>query len=328
MTFIRSITKTILAITLSCFAVDGFSQIEMIERPPTEGTEIRYYGTACLTIYRGGNVLLTDPFISNPTLAQAMFGKVETDVDYVEKYINPATFRKVKMVVSGHSHYDHLLDLPYLCKYIPETTPLIGNQTAKHILSYYQLKQPVVAVNDSLGNAESEGLWHYNADSTMRTMAFRSLHPPHFAGINLMNKRYTQDVVSEPVLMRDWQEGKTVAYLVDWLEEGEIDYRVYFSSSMARKPFGLFPEALLEEKAVDDLFISGALLSEFEDAPKPIIDLTKPKRIFLLHWENFFRSKEKPVKPINEKGLGKLIETIKKEYPGIEVIKPVPLNYY
>ena len=305
----------------------AFAQLE--ERPVNPNTEIRYYGTGCFTVQRGDNVLLTDPFISNPSSTQLMFGKVKTDVDYVEKYINPATFRKVHLVIAGHAHYDHLMDMPYLSKYIPEETPVITNRTAKHILAYYQLPQQSIVVNDIWGTDTQEGYWYYSADGTMRTMAFKSQHPPHFAGINFMNKRYTADLTAEPLLMKDWQEGKTLAFMVDWLEEDSITYRMYFSSSLAKQPFGLFPKSLLDEHPIDDLFISAALFSDFEAAPKPLIDLAQPNRIILMHWENFFRSKEKETKALNQKELNKLISKLKETY-GDEmiIIKPEPLNYY
>lgn len=292
-------------------------------------TEIRYYGTGCFTIQRGDNVLFTDPFISNPSSSQVMFGKVKTDVDYVELYVNPATFRKVKLVIAGHAHYDHLMDLPYLSKYIPEDAMIVSNKTAKHILAYYNLPQQTFAINDLIGTDQQEGFWVYSADQSMRVMAFKSQHPPHFAGINMMSKRYSQDLVAEPLMMKDWQEGKTLAFLVDFLEEDTIAYRMYFSSSLAKAPFGLFPKHLLNEHPIDDLFISAALFSDFEKAPKPIIELCQPKRIILMHWENFFRSKEKETKALNKNELNKLIGKLKSTYGDrMEIIKPDPLNYY
>ena len=305
----------------------ALAQLE--ERPVNPNTEIRYYGTACFTIQRGESVLLTDPFIGNPSAAKVMFGRVKTDEEYVEKYINPATFRKAGLVVSGHAHYDHLVDYPYLTKYIPETTPLVANQTAKHILSYYNLPQPIVVMNDSLGTNEKPGVWVYSADSTMRTMAFKSMHPPHIAGLNLMNKRYSEDLVAEPLLASDWQEGKTMAFMVDWLEQDSITYRIYFSSSLAMQPFGLFPKSLLDEHPIDDLFISAILVRNYEDAPKPLIDLARPKRIILMHWENLFKSKEKEAEPMKVKEFDVLYKRLIEDYGGaITIIKAVPLNYY
>lgn len=309
------------------FADRGLAQIE--ERPVNPNTEIRYYGTGCFTIQRGKTTLFTDPFISNPSKSQVMFGKVKTDIDYVEQYINPATFKNVRIVVAGHAHYDHLMDLPYLSKYIPKDAMFVTNRTAKHILAYYNLPQQTFAANDLLGTYQQEGFWVYSADKSMRVMAFKSQHPPQFAGINLMNKRYTSDLIAEPLMMKDWQEGKTLAFMVDFLEEDTIAYRMYFSSSLAKAPFGLFPKHLLNEHPIDDLFISAILVSDFNQAPKPLIDLAKPKRVFLMHWENFFRSKEQEAKAMKSNELKQLMTNLTNTYgDSIQFIKPEPLNYY
>ncbi len=292
-------------------------------------TEIRYYGSSCFTIQRGDNALLTDPFISNPSAAQVMFGKVKTDEDYVDLYVNTGTFRKIRMVVAGHSHYDHLMDMPFLSKYIPEETPVLLNRTGKHLLSWYNLPQPLYVMNDSMGYKERIGKWVYNDEGTMRAMAFRSQHPPQFAGISFMGKRYTEDVLTEPVMMNDWQEGKTMAFIVDWIEEDTIAYRIYFSSAVGNAPYGQFPKELLDEHPIDDMFISAAYFNDFDEAPKPIIDLCRPKRIILMHWENFFRSKEKEVKALREKDLEQLLDRLRREYGSrMQVIKAQPLNYY
>jgi hypothetical protein len=309
--------------------VESFGQIEMIERPKNKNTEIRYYGTGCFTIQRGDNVLLTDPFISNPSVGKLMFGKVRTDTSYVEKYINPATFKKVRMVVSAHAHYDHLMDIPYLSKYIPDESPIVGNRTTKHLLAYYKLAQPSVIVNNQMGTDSTLGKWIYSADSTMRTMAFKSLHPPHIAGINFLKKRYSADLVAEPLLISDWQEGQTLSFMVDFVEGNSISYRMFFMSSMAKSPFGLFPKSILKEHGVDDLFIGSSGKNEFESYPKPVVDLAKPKRIFLIHWENFFRSKDKPFKALDEKSLDEMKAALGRHCAAAtEIIIPIPLNYY
>ncbi len=295
----------------------------------TTETEIRYYGTGCFTIQRGENVLLTDPFIDNPSAARVLFGKIRTDTNYVKQYVNPAAFRKVKLVVAAHAHYDHLMDLPYLAKLIPDSTPIVSNRTAKHLLSYYGLKQPLVIANETMGTHTTMGQWHYSVDSTMRTMAFESIHPPQIAGINFLKKRYTEDLMAEPTLVSDWQEGQTLAFMVDWLEDSVVAYRMFFVSAMARSPFGLFPKELLSEHGIDDLFISASGSMDFSSYPGPLVELCKPGRIFLIHWEQFMRKKDDPFKAIDAKALNAMESQLKKKSPSeVEVITPVPLNYY
>ena len=295
---------------------------------PTQ-TEIRYYGTGCFTVQRGENVLLTDPFIGNPSATKVLFGKIRTDTAYVKLYMNPAALRKVKLVVAAHSHYDHLMDLPYLSRIIPGSTPIVCNKTGKHLLSFYEMKQPSVEANDGMGTETTIGTWHYSADSTMRTMAFESMHPPQTAGINFWNKRYAQDLVAEPSIVSDWQGGQTLSFLVDWLEDSVVAYRMFFLSSMAKTPYGLFPKKLLEEHGVDDLFIGASGSAEYSSFPGPVVDLCKPKRILLIHWENFFRSKEEPFKAIDSNGLEALTKSLKEKCTAeTQIITPIPLNYY
>ncbi|MFT6211447.1 MAG: hypothetical protein ACJATE_002083 [Bacteroidia bacterium] len=292
-------------------------------------TEIRYYGTGCFTIQRGENVLLTDPFIDNPSVTRVLFGKVRTDTSYVMQYLNPAALSKVKLVIAAHAHYDHLMDMPYLSKFIPDSAQIVSSKTSKHLLSYYKLPQDIVVVNNNMGTENKVGQWHYSLDSTMRTMAFKSLHPPHIAGINFLKKRYSQDLVAEPTLVSDWQEGQTLSFMVDWLEDSVVSYRIFFMSSMAKAPFGLFPKELLSERGIDDLFIGSSGTSEYSSYPGPIVELSKPKRIFLIHWENFFRKKDQPFKAIDGKGLKSMEEDLAaKCAPGTQVITAVPLHYY
>ncbi len=292
-------------------------------------TEIRYYGTGCFTIQRGENVLLTDPFIDNPSVTRVLFGKVRTDTSYVKQYLNPAAFGKVKLVIAAHAHYDHLMDMPYLSKFIPDSAQIISSKTSKHLLSYYNLPQEIVAVNNNMGAENEVGQWHYSLDSTMRTMAFKSLHPPHIAGINFLKKRYSEDLVAEPTLVSDWQEGQTLSFMVDWLEDSVIGYRMFFMSSMAKAPFGLFPEELLSERGIDDLFIGSSGKSEYSFYPGPIVELSKPKRIFVIHWENFFRRKDQPFKALDAEGLESMKLDLEKKYSSkAQIITPIPLQYY
>lgn len=296
------------------------------------GTEIRYYGTGCLTIQRGQTAILTDPYVSNIPAFKASLGKVSTDKDYVDLYINPGALRKVKMVVAGHSHYNHLLDLPYLAKYIPSSTPILLNKSGHQTLSYYQLKHQLILVNDVAGNNQQLGYWYYSADSTVRAMAFKSEHQPATDGFlsKLSQQReYSTEVMLEPVLSSEWEAGNVYSYMIDFIEKDTIGYRMVFMSSGAVAPNGMFPKKLLEEYPVNDLFISGSALLEFEAYPTPIIDLCNPERVFLIHWERSGKKKESQQKPIDEEQFELLKSNLAEQYGDlINVVIPKPLNYY
>lgn len=296
------------------------------------GTEIRYYGTGCLTIQRGQTAILTDPYVSNIPAFKASLGKVSTDKDYIDRYINPGALKKVKMVVAGHSHYNHLLDLPYLCKYLPETTPVLLNKAGHQTLAYYELDQQMVVTNDLAGNAQQLGYWYYSTDSTLRAMAFNSEHQPATDGFlsKLSQQReYSTEVMLEPVLSSEWEAGNVYSYIIDFIEKDTIGYRMVFMSSGAVVPNGMFPPKLLNEHPINDLFISGSALLDFEEYPKPIIDLCSPERVFLIHWERSGKKKEEQMKAINEEQLELLKSNLAKHYSdSIKLIIPTPLKYY
>lgn len=296
------------------------------------GTEIRYYGTGCMTVQRGESAILTDPYISNIPAIQAALGKVQTDKKYVELYINPGAFRKVKMVVAGHSHYNHLIDLPYLSQYLPLTAPVLLNYAGHQTLSYYQLKHQMVVVNDIAGMNNQLGFWYYSADSTVRAMAFKSEHQPKFDDFisNLSQQReYSSEVKLEPILSSEWPSGNVYSYVIDFLEKDTIGYRMVFMSSGAVEPNGMFPRKLIDEHPVNDVFISGSANLDFDEYPGPLIDLCSPERVFLIHWERSGKKKESQMKAINQEQLDTLKANLFKHYgDGIEVIVPIPLKYY
>ena len=293
------------------------------------GTEIRYYGTGCLTVQRGETAILTDPYVSNLPAVQVSLGKVKTDKKYVDLYVNPGTFRKVKMVVAGHSRYSHLLDMPYLSKYLPSSSPVLLNHSGKHILSYYQLKQQMVVVNDIAGSGRELGYWYYSADSTVRAMAFKSNLQSKVSGPGSQNRVYNADLSGEPILVSDWQAGNVYSYIIDFLEEDTIGYRMLFMSSGAAEPNGMFPRKLINEHPINDVFISASANLDFDDYPGPLLDLCSPERVFLIHWERSGKKKESQMKAIDQKELDALKAKLFQHYgDGIEIIVPIPLKYY
>ena len=127
----------------------------------------------------------------------------------------------------------------------------------------------------------------------------------------------------------DWQAGKTYSYLIDFLEDDIITYRILFMSSGAEAPNGMFPRKLVDEHPINDLFISASANLDFDDYPAPLIDLCSPERLFLIHWERSGIHKEAQMKALDQKDLDELKSKLWQRYgDSFEVIVPTPLNYY
>jgi len=296
---------------------------------PHDDVTVRYLGTGCFLIDQKGRTLLTDPFVSNPGPMRSLAGQVSSDTAYINRMTRPEEFANVRMVISGHSHYDHLMDLPYLCRWMPDDVVLCVNRTGTHLLAPYGIAQPMVAVDSLAADSVRTGQWVYAADSSMRSLAIHSLHPPQVMGMHLMRGHYTADLPQPPTRIWDWLQGRTHAFLVDFLEHGSPVYRLYLSSSMAPAPFGLFPSELLADKQVDAVFLGAA--GDFDPGryPAPALRLTDPSQVYLIHWESFFRSKDKKAKAISRRGLRQFHQLVKEQVPpDVPVTITVPLKTY
>jgi glyoxylase-like metal-dependent hydrolase (beta-lactamase superfamily II) len=88
-----------------------------------QGKKLRVVYTGCggLVMDDGTETIATDPFFSNQPFMSIQLGKIRTkpgDIDLGLKRLNDAGLSadRIKHVFIEHSHYDHLMDLPWLLK--------------------------------------------------------------------------------------------------------------------------------------------------------------------------------------------------------------------
>ncbi len=72
---------------------------------------LRYLGTAGFVLTGGGRSVVLDPFITRPDLATTASGPLLPDEEAIRRVLPRADD-----VLIGHSHHDHVLDGPSLCR--------------------------------------------------------------------------------------------------------------------------------------------------------------------------------------------------------------------
>ena len=95
------------------------------------GLQIQFYGVGCFRISYNGFDVLSDPFFSYLPFSQVAFGKIQSDPKQVDPYL--PQLQNVKMVVVGHNHYDHNLDLAYIAPHLDSQAVIAGSKTLKTI---------------------------------------------------------------------------------------------------------------------------------------------------------------------------------------------------
>ena len=101
------------------------------------GLEIQWLGTAGFRLTYEGVTVVTDPYLTRATFNQVAFRKtLAPDPALVEKLLP-----KVDAVVVGHTHFDHVVDVPVLAQ---RGATVYGSQSVQHLLGLYGLQDKAV----------------------------------------------------------------------------------------------------------------------------------------------------------------------------------------
>jgi len=108
---------------------------------------IEYLGTSGYVVSHGSDVVLLDPYFSHQSILRAMSLKwLRIDKDAIDQYL-PSHAKSAAAILVGHSHYDHLLDVPYIALNYATKAIIFGSETTKNLLhSRKQLRDRLVSV--------------------------------------------------------------------------------------------------------------------------------------------------------------------------------------
>jgi hypothetical protein len=262
---------------------------------PTGTVEVQYLGVGGYLVRRGEDALLFAPSFTTPGFSKLHpAAELQSDEALVRRCLEQrakANLENVEFILVGHSHYDHLLDVPAVMKHHAPRALTLGSRTTRHILAGADLSGRTLVVDEcAAGRDGSAGRWIYNAKRTVRVLAIESEHSPHVGNYKLMGGHYRADLKELPRRAFDWKEGQTYAYLVDFLSpEGRVDFRIHYQDAASREGYGDIPEAVHEDHPFVDLAITCVGASNtVEGYPGPFLDKAKPRAIVLGHWEDFF----------------------------------------
>lgn len=265
----------------------------LAQQLPSDGLSIQYLGVGGHLFRFRGSAIMTAPSITNPSFwLLGPFMPISTDTDLVDQYLPDVM--DVESILVGHAHYDHLMDVPYVMQNKAPQSHVYGSATMVHSIAPAIKKERLHALNDYMAILDKPGEWQYNNNRSIRFMAIKSTHAPHFMGINMMSGSYTQDLEELPWHAFGWKEGQTLSYLIDFLgSQEEILHRVYYQDAASQEPLGLLPKLIeKDQKRVDIAIITPASFNQVDNYPESIMLDTDARHYILGHWEDFFANQE------------------------------------
>jgi hypothetical protein len=282
--------------------------------------EALYLGCGGVYIVKDFDAILIDPFFSNPRIGaigkSILSGKdgkaiLRTDKKMLDAglaAINRVSEKheiKLQAILSAHSHYDHLMDIPAIAgKYQWKPTVLLTlsgynichqalASSKVEILEKYMVTQE--AVPDPVIISREKG--------SILIYPIVSKHNPHFRNVKFFSGEQSKPVndFQEPYDRSKanlWLEGNTFSFLIDFVDEkGIIDLRVFVQSSSCNPPAGIPPQ-VLRSRPVDLAFIGIASYGFSPDYPDDLLQAISPRQVIWIHWEDFFRRYTKEPKTV------------------------------
>jgi L-ascorbate metabolism protein UlaG (beta-lactamase superfamily) len=294
------------------------------ERASAKALRISFNGVASFYLQYDSVAVLTDPFFSNPGMAKVTMGKLKTNAVHLSKL--PPKFYGLNMIVVGHAHYDHIMDLPWFLERCQPQPMVVGPANGIQMALAHQEDLSVTDAGALKATDQVPGQWIFNADRSLRIMAAKSDHLPHIGQKHLYKGKLAPgSLTAFPFKAKQFLQDETLTYLIDFLgHDGQVIKRVYFSSSASSGLNGFFPKDVLAEKAVDVAILSLAMAQKADPYPSELLDLLQPSEVVFCHWENFFRPANKKLKWVGAtsfKYVSAQIETARKRYK-VRFIKP------
>jgi len=260
---------------------------------------IRYFGAGGLYVEWQGSALLMAPFFSNPNTLRVPGGHIRSDPWAVRRGLYGMDLSHVRAIAAGHSHYDHIGDLPLIAREYLPGVPIWVNQTGANALAGESIPSPVKVL-------ENEPAWIRLQDSSGHDLPIRfrkvpSKHAPHFWGIHVARGNIDQRWTT-PWEKHHWlslKEGNTFAFVIDLMSPTDPQralFRIYYQDSANPNGVGAPMLDAGDTKPFDLAVLCMASYTFVRRDPEFILGTVKPRHALIGHYEDFFQDRAFPVR--------------------------------
>jgi L-ascorbate metabolism protein UlaG (beta-lactamase superfamily) len=241
----------------------------------------RFFGVSTILLEDDKTAIMTDGFFSRPDLASTLFGTVSPNEKRIKEALEGVELTKLAAVMTLHSHYDHALDTATVAKHAH--AHVVGSMSTANLARAGGVADADICL--------VRGGTRFDLDG-FRVTALEATHSPQL----WLTKGGIAPLPSPPTRAAAFREGGTFAYLV---EHGGRRILIHGSA-------GFLPDMFRDvDVTADILFLGIATLGKRSETDMhrfwdETVVRSGAKRVFLVHWDNFFLPLErgKPLEPL------------------------------
>jgi L-ascorbate metabolism protein UlaG (beta-lactamase superfamily) len=263
-----------------------------------EAFAIRWLGTSGYDIRYGETAILIDPFLTRPGPMESVLLDIPliSNTPLIDRHI-----RRADCILISHSHYDHLMDAPYIAK--RTGAMLFGSKTTYYISKKQKVDERQLQVFAHGDQIDVDGI---------QIKVVASHHAKVLGMIH--NDGEIEEVLPEllPLMQSHYKMGGAYAFL---LNIG--GYKIFHSGSA-----DFIPEHVEKMVGPVDMLIMG--IAGWQNTPdyvETLLALTKPKFVVPTHHDNFFMPYEFGFTLIRDIFLDEFVAKVKSIDPEIDVAR-------
>jgi hypothetical protein len=291
--------------------------------PAADHVALRYLGGGGLYIEWQGTALLMSPFFSNPGALRVQFGHLSSDTEAVRRGLEAMDLTRVHAIAAGHSHYDHLGDLPSVAEtYAPTARIYVNGAGFNALAPLAPLAGRVVSLEGEEGN---DWIWLRDVDGDREPVRFRKVeseHAPQF-----FHYRFAAGSIDQP-WTEDWRRqrtrnlrgGTTYAFVIELLSQDlqEVRFRMYYQDSANPEGKGLPSFEAIDKHGFDLAVLCMASYQFVVHHPEYILGGLHPRHVLVTHYEDFFRNTRKSARfvfPLSNGAADRFLRRMKSSLP-------------
>jgi hypothetical protein len=275
--------------------------------------QVTFLGVGGVIIRWQGTSIMTAPLYSNPTVAEIALSEAHTDRQRMNELMRQDV-GEVRAILSGHSHYDHIMDVPYVALEKATKADIIGNDEMVKLLHPIEMDLQKRTPPNSLVSLEHHAGYYGVRGAPLQIKAVLSEHSPQigprlvsktarllgwlirFPEVTLWRGEDEYNLDRLPIRVGAWPAGTPLAFVIELLQPGtkEVAFRIYYQDSPTREPYG-YPERATDTYKYDLAILCMGGATELRDFPHDIVTHLKPTFVMAIHWEDFFNPRKLPL---------------------------------